>query len=93
MRITPFERETIKRAILKLDKEAGIFLFGSRVDDEKKGGDIDILVISGKLNSADVIDIKTDIFTYMEDQKIDIIIKNGTKDPFVEYVMADALLL
>lgn len=42
MRLTKQEVQIIKSAILQVDPEARIFLFGSRVDDQKKGGDIDL---------------------------------------------------
>ena len=45
VRLTPHERETIRRTVLA---EAGVgarvWLFGSRVDDRRRGGDIDLLV-------------------------------------------------
>lgn len=93
MRITEFEKKIIKNAIIKLDGGAEIFLFGSRTDDEKKGGDIDILVISDKIDISDVIDIKFEIFKHLEEQKIDIIVKNTRNDPFVEIVMEKAFPL
>jgi len=72
MRISKNEIEIIKNSILSKDKNAKVFLFGSRTDDFKRGGDIDILILSDKISLADVIDIKVDIFNYMEEQKIDI---------------------
>ena len=44
MRLTKKEVTIIKSNIIKYIKDAHIILFGSRVDDEKKGGDIDIFV-------------------------------------------------
>lgn len=44
MRLTQDEREIIKKTILTFIDDAKIYLFGSRVDDNKKGGDIDIYV-------------------------------------------------
>ena len=37
MRISEIEKTTIVNAILEKDKNARIFLFGSRTDDLKKG--------------------------------------------------------
>lgn len=42
MRLTEFERATIKKVFLEIFKEGKIYLFGSRVDDTKLGGDIDL---------------------------------------------------
>jgi predicted nucleotidyltransferase len=45
MRLTQKEIETIKSTILNLFGEVKIYIFGSRLDDEAKGGDIDIFII------------------------------------------------
>ncbi len=44
MRLTPAEIDIIKSTAKIVYKDAGIWLFGSRVDDRKKGGDIDLFV-------------------------------------------------
>lgn len=44
MRISEEDIFIIKSTILKYIQNAKIILFGSRIDDNKKGGDIDILV-------------------------------------------------
>ena len=44
MRLTSFQREAIKRHFYEVFKEGKIFLFGSRTDDEQKGGDIDLYI-------------------------------------------------
>lgn len=46
MRLSNTEVNTIKTAVFELDLHAHIFLFGSRVDDSKRGGDIDLLIES-----------------------------------------------
>ena len=43
MRLTQKEIEIIKNTINRYIKDSKIYLFGSRLDDNKKGGDIDIL--------------------------------------------------
>ena len=50
MRLTKNEVTIIKDTIKKYLDEAVIYLFGSRVDDNKKGGDIDLFIISKNAN-------------------------------------------
>ena len=42
MRLNEYEKNTILEAGKAVDPDARIYLFGSRIDDKKKGGDIDI---------------------------------------------------
>ena len=45
MRLTDKQVETIKQVVfITAGEEAQVTLFGSRVDDNKKGGDIDLLI-------------------------------------------------
>lgn len=76
MRLNDFEHKMIKRAFLETFEEGDIFLFGSRVDDTKRGGDIDLYLVPNikfdderkrKINFL----IKLD--NYIGEQKIDII--------------------
>ena len=45
MRLTPKETETIKCTLDEIFGESEIILFGSRLDDNLKGGDIDLFII------------------------------------------------
>jgi len=45
LRLSQKEIETIKKIIIDFFGESEIYLFGSRVDDMKVGGDIDLFVI------------------------------------------------
>lgn len=45
MRITPKQTHLIKKTIAReIDPGANVWLFGSRVDDQRRGGDIDLYV-------------------------------------------------
>jgi uncharacterized protein len=50
MRITEQEKNVIIDAVKSTDPNAKVWLFGSRVDDSKKGGDIDIAIFSEKID-------------------------------------------
>ena len=84
MRLTSLEKESIKKAVAQKDPEGVIYLFGSRVDDRARGGDIDMPVLSNHLTLADKLSIKARIFEILDEQKLDIIIARDTSDPFVK---------
>lgn len=44
MRISDSEQQIIKDAVFALDPQARIYLFSSRANDSKRGGDIDLLI-------------------------------------------------
>ena len=93
MRLSNFEISAIKQSVFQLDPEARIFLFGSRVDDTKKGGDIDLLVLSSKIEPADKIKIKSQLFQRIEEQKVDIAIAADTRKPFVRLALKNGVPL
>ncbi|SLM30621.1 DNA polymerase beta domain protein region [Desulfamplus magnetovallimortis] len=93
MRLNSTEKKAIKDSILKVDPCAKIYLFGSRVDDNKKGGDIDLLVFSS-LNALEAkLLIKTELFKRIEEQKVDIIVSDDHEDPFVKMILEDGVQL
>ncbi len=56
-----------------------VFLFGSRLQDEARGGDIDLLVETPKvLSPADMVRRRTrfvaDIYRLLDEQRIDVVI-------------------
>lgn len=84
-RLSSNESNLIKKVILDLDPHAIIYLFGSRVDLEKRGGDIDLLVISNSLGQKSKSKIRIEIQKNLGDQKIDILLKlpdEINSDPF-----------
>ncbi len=89
MRLSQNEISAIKNNILDFDPDAKIFLFGSRVNDFAKGGDIDILVISEKIGFTEKIKIRTGIFKEIEERKLDLVVKNDFSDLFVKMIEPD----
>lgn len=74
MRLDGQQKKAIIDAVKGLDREARIILFGSRVDDNARGGDFDLLVVSDKLGLRDEWVIRRDILDQMGWQKLDLII-------------------
>ena len=93
MRITNNEIDVFKKSIFSVDENAKIYLFGSRTDDTKKGGDIDLLIISTSLQQRHSRKIKQNIFDELEEQKIDILIKKDFYDSFVAYIQDQCIEL
>ena len=93
MRLKDYEIRLIENAVYSLDPDAEIYLFGSRVDNSKKGGDIDLLIMSEKLTFGDKLRIKKRFFEELDEQKIDIVIAKDTGDPFVRMVVKNGIRL
>jgi len=84
----------LRDTLQKLDEKAEIYLFGSRVDDLAKGGDIDLLIRSRHLNRRDLRRLKLAFYDAFGEQKIDIVLDDGQKnDPFLRLVRTQAVLL
>lgn len=93
MRLNPLEITTIKKCIATVDPTATVYLFGSRVHDHLKGGDIDLLVISNRLSIMDKIHIKQCICDAIGEQKIDLVVPNSSNQAFVKIAMQEGVLL
>jgi predicted nucleotidyltransferase len=78
MRLTEAEVAVIKEAIQRRFSSVGrIILFGSRADDDKRGGDIDILVESDEPFEAGVlhkIEALSDMHLKLGERKIDFVL-------------------
>lgn len=74
MRLSQEEILLLKNSILQIDPRAKIYLFGSRISDEKKGGDIDILILtSEKLSFDHISSVRWHFFEKFGEQKIDLL--------------------
>ena len=70
-----------------------IYLFGSRVDDQKKGGDIDLLILSQTLMPSDKRAIRGELWQSIGEQKIDLVIAHDTSEPFVRIALETGVRL
>lgn len=93
MRLNNYQVEAIRSTVQSLDGEATVYLFGSRVDDSKRGGDIDLLIISHALTRNDQRTIKGRLFELLGEQKIDIIVAADDSDPFVKIALSTGVKL
>lgn len=102
MRLSFKEKSAITSGIRLLfpEIELKIYLFGSRIDDSKKGGDIDLLLVTLKESKNLLVDskskIKLQIYKNIPEQKIDITVATVDEireDVFLKSIMPEAVLL
>ncbi len=94
MRLSTHEVDSIKLAVRRSLPEARLFLFGSRTNDTKRGGDIDLLILNSVAVDRKVVRaIKLALNDSIGEQKIDIVAESNEDDPFVQYVLPEAIRL
>ena len=93
MRLQEHEIEIIKQNVRNFDQDAEIYLFGSRVYDNQKGGDIDLLIMSDKINNADKRKLRLRLYDELGEQKIDIVLAKDKEKPFTRIVLNEGVLL
>jgi uncharacterized protein len=93
MRITPTEKTIILNAVREHDPQARVWLFGSRADDRKRGGDIDIAVLSAGIKLMDKLRIRRAITDQLGEQKIDIMVSATGQDPFFRHATSHGVIL
>lgn len=83
MRLTTRERTIIVQTIAAtFGQEAKLWLFGSRVDDNKRGGDIDLYVETTE--SSQMLQKRMAVMATLQmqlgDQKIDLLVRSLTEE-------------
>lgn len=96
MRVSINEINIIKNTILKYLSDAKIMLFGSRVDDNKRGGDIDIFVETKQnITLKEQITMLAQIEWLGVERKVDLIIKtpNSKEQQIFNTIKKEGILL
>lgn len=81
MRLTESQRQSIKSAVAAvIGEESRVWLFGSRVDDAKRGGDIDLLietdkVVAGRISA--LCRIEGELVVRLGNRRIDLLLKDA----------------
>jgi predicted nucleotidyltransferase len=98
MRLSAFELAEIKKTFQRFSfKDTKIYLFGSRLDDTKKGGDIDLLIsFSDKSDLPNFrrLDFLVELKKQIGDRKIDVTLglaEETQTDPFLESIFSSAV--
>ena len=95
MRVSVEQREFLARVLREICPSGEAFLFGSRVDDGKRGGDIDVLLLSPrKLPLRQLIKAKLRFFRQFGEQKLDLVnLRFDDSSPFKRLILAQAVKL
>jgi len=88
MRLSAAERQAVERASREaLPSGTRVLLFGSRLDDERRGGDIDLLVeLPESLSADDAVNRRARftarLYRLFEERRIDVVMtQQGQPDP------------
>jgi predicted nucleotidyltransferase len=99
MRLSKFEQNIIKQTAEQIfGIEVKVFIFGSRINDNLKGGDIDIYIEVSKDN-VNLLEKKIKFLVGLDDklgeQKIDVVINSGQKNnrPIFQLAKANGVQL
>ena len=84
MRLTPDQQAAIRSAVAETFGDAArVWLFGSRVDDNKRGGDIDLLIVTSQSDVAAIVRAELAFLTKLQmklgEQKIDVLVDYPTR--------------
>jgi len=96
LRLSNFYQETIKSTGLEIfGNDTKIYLFGSRADDTKRGGDIDLYIDT--MNDDNLFDKKIQFLTKLHkrlgDQKIDVVISKDKNRSIEQVALRDGVEL
>ena len=94
VRLEDEEIALFKNSTYKKDSLSKLYLFGSRTKLDKRGGDIDLIILSDTITRSDVRDIRIEFIKNFGEQKIDIILDTLTpQKTFTKVVIKKAIEL
>ena len=96
MRLAEYEKTAIKKSFEEVFEKGHIYLFGSRVDDTKRGGDIDLYLVPAKKyddarKKKRQFLIKID--EYIGEQKIDVVLAKDSSRLIEQVALRDGIEL
>ncbi len=95
MRLTQKEIIAIKESFTKVFQKGEIYLFGSRLDDKAKGGDIDLFIRGCEKEKIKEKKIKflVELKKQIGDQKIDVVIAKDDGNPIEQEALQKGIKL
>ncbi len=98
MRLTTYEITSIKESFRQAFGDGQIYLFGSRVDDNLKGGDIDLFIelditYTFKESLDKINEFKIKLYDKIGEKKIDVIISKDKSRLIEQEALNKGILL
>ncbi len=95
MRISDEMKNYFDEEVGNIEPNAKVYLFGSRVYDDQKGGDIDIVMLADRrLQFEELSRLRIRFWKKFGEQKLDIVTyTHKDKDPFKDLIMEHAIEL
>jgi len=99
MRLTAAIQQTIKTEVYKLlGPDSQIILFGSRIDDNQKGGDIDLLVQTPQhlINKIEMeCRLSARLYIRLGGWKVDVLIQDShsNMEPIIQHAIDNGVAL
>ena len=95
MRLAPPVVAAIREEIRRADPAAEVWLYGSRVDDQARGGDIDLLVVSDRLDFSAQLRLRLALLDRIGWQQLDLVVRRPAEvdDPFAALARARGVRL
>ncbi len=88
MRLSSKQIQRLKDVVAcHFGKNAGIWVFGSRIDDQRRGGDYDFYIETSKADPDEIVTDKLNILADLhaspefEGEKIDLVIRSAVPGP------------
>lgn len=94
MRLDKKDREIIVTTIENIFGQVKVYLFGSRLDDDKKGGDIDLFIVSEE--KSNLFEKKIKVLSKLErtlHKPVDIVLHKDFNREIEKEILKNSLLL
>lgn len=87
MRLTDHQIESIRATVADVfGVDAEVWLFGSRVDAQQRGGDIDLLIKTNYVDAMQIARAEINLLSRLQaklgDQKIDLLVEYPTRETY-----------
>jgi len=94
MRLNSLYQDAIRNSFRKSFDSGEIYLFGSRIDDTKKGGDIDLYIVSTDKNKVrKKIKFLVNLKKIVGEQKIDVVLSYNKNSSIEQKARKEGILL